>query len=167
MNAEIIKNVRGMKWFPFHVRSGKLGPEPSRLDQGGRRDVIGMAILPIRSQDDPGPRQAKHRRQFPPCFERMFQRSVRQPQVLTPIELQYRRCGSCFAGTNRWRAMRRWLTIRQIEHSDPQPLLSTGDQCSPNTDLGVIRMRGDSKDVQWLFQRRHANSSRHNKKFLR
>ena len=159
--TEIVKYLRRVKGFPRHVGSGQLGPESSRLNQAGCRDVVGMAVLPIRCEQYPRPGQSKDRCQLATRSKCMFQSPIGETKVVSPVQLKCRGCRRRFPGTNLWRAMRSWFSIRQIQNADVKPLTMGCDQRAADADLGIVGVRRDGQDVQRAFQRLHKNSSRH------
>ena len=123
--------------------------------------MIGVAIFPVRRQHNPRPGQSKDRGQFPAGFEGVFQRPIRQAEIMPPVELQDLGGGGRFFGTNRRGAIRSRFPICQVEHADTQSLTSTRDESSPHADLGVVRVWSDGEDIKWLFQRLHIKTPRH------
>lgn len=120
--------------------------------------MIGMRVLPIRSDNDLRPRQPEDRRERSPRFKIRLQAAIRQAKIRSPIEAEDF-CGRVgFRRSAFERPVRSRLARREVDDADSQTLLATHKDRPANTDLRIVRMRRDDEDIERLGEGSHVAS---------
>ena len=109
--------------------------------------MIRVSVLPKWSQDYSRATLPKHLSQLSAGFHVRLQTAVGKIQSVSPAEIQNRCGGSRFLLADFFRAVRCRFTAGQFDDANSQPLSSRDSNYPPNADFGVVRMRGDDKDV--------------------
>ena len=110
--------------------------------------MIGMRVIPIWRKNDLRPRQSKNRRERSAGFKVRLQAAIRQTKVFSPVKFQNLRGRRRLGRAERQRPVRSRFTRREVNDAATHPGCLAHTQNPTNSNLGIVRMRGNDKHIQ-------------------
>src|SRR5579883_70227 len=84
MNTKIINDLFGIMGFARKIRAREFGPETRRIDQSARGHMIGMRVLPVRSEKKARTQFTQDTGQASAGLKRRFQPPIGQTEIAAP-----------------------------------------------------------------------------------
>lgn len=109
--------------------------------------MIGMGIFPIMRNENTWPKLPDHAGHQPACVQVGNERAIGQAEIAAPVHLQDGVCRHRLTRADFRAAMRRRLTVGQIQHADMRPLGFQGQDGAAAADFRIVGMAGDDEIV--------------------